>query len=116
MKKYALLIFLLTLGIPFASQAKPPSVDYQFGNMPIWGSKCVSVAKRVMKKNGFTRRRMGMTVVGNRGNYKAVIVCSDNGYIMEEFSAIFIVAGPSYRTAKSYAVRLRNKWDLAYRR
>jgi hypothetical protein len=113
MKKYALLVFLLTLGIPFASQAKPPSIDYQFGNMPIWGSTCVNVAKRVMAKNGFTRRVMGKTIVGVRGNYKAVIVCN-NGYIMDEFTAIFIVAGPKYSTAENYAIRLRNNWDSAY--
>lgn len=107
MKKNIILALAL-LAASTVAQAKAPFIDYQWKHFDGNRATCLNWAESILSNNRFTvsySNNSTTEVVAHKGNYKGVIACFSDYNLV-----VFTVAGPDYKTAKSYAVRFRENF------
>ncbi len=108
--RFLLWLLIVSAGSVFA---QAPYIDYMVSTMPTTQEICLSDAAKALTKEGFTITASTGTRerVGKQGNFKAVIACVDQDADTFVELTLFIVAGPSYKTAATLNSALAKNWE-----
>ena len=84
--------------------ADAPFIDYDWDNSNDSAELCVYSADLVLTELGFSVKKHSGEVVGQNGDYKAVVACLPG-------RTVYIVAGPSYRQASMLNKQIKQRFN-----
>ena len=95
---------LLTAALGGTAQAEAPFIDYDWDSSKDTTELCVYSADLILSELGFSVKKHSGEVVGQKGDYKAVVACLPG-------RTIYIVAGPSYRQASAFSRQIKQGFN-----